>query len=175
MPTGPTYPFPPWSRFPSPPCIDGSISSRPRTSWCAFRPYAVNRTKRLIKAPKIFWSDTGLALHLSQQPEPQGAHLENIVLHDLLAWREGRRDRPEISYWRTATGEEVDLVVEAGNRLLPIEVKAGSRPRLADAANLRSFRAEYGKRAHAGLLLHTGARTEWLAPDVLAVPWWRVV
>ncbi|MEO7742776.1 MAG: ATP-binding protein [Usitatibacter sp.] len=137
--------------------------------------YAVNRTKRLIKAPKVYWADTGLALHLAQQAEPQGAHLENIVLHDLLAWREARRDRPELGYWRTATGEEVDLVIEAGDRLLPIEVKASSRPRLADAAHLRSFRAEYGKRAHAGLLLHTGDAIEWLAPDVLAVPWWRVV
>lgn len=137
--------------------------------------YAVNRTKRLIKAPKAYWADTGLALHLGQQPMPQGAHLENIVLHDLLAWREGRRDRPEIAYWRTASGEEVDLVIEAGDRLLPIEVKAGARPRLADAAHLRSFRAEYGKRTHAGLLLHTGDTIEWLAPDVLAMPWWRVV
>lgn len=137
--------------------------------------YAVNRTKRLIKAPKIYWADTGLALHLAQQPEPQGAHLENIVLHDLLAWREGRRDRPEIAYWRTASGEEVDFVLEAGGRLLPIEVKTGARPRISDAAHLRSFRAEYGKRAHAGLLLHTGTATEWLAPDVLAVPWWRVI
>jgi predicted AAA+ superfamily ATPase len=137
--------------------------------------YAVNRTKRLIKAPRIYWADTGLALHLAQQAEPGGAHLENIVLHDLLAWRESRRDRPEVAYWRTASGEEVDVVIEAGDRLLPIEVKAGSRPRLADAAHLRSFRGEYGKRAHAGLLLHTGTAIEWLAPDVLAVPWWRVV
>ena len=59
--------------------------------------------------------------------------------------------------------------------MLPIEVKAGTRPRLSDATHLRSFRAEYGKRSRAGLLLHTGSVTEWLAPDVLAVPWWRVV
>lgn len=137
--------------------------------------YAVNRTKRLIKAPKAYWADTGLALHLGQHPTPQGAHLENIILHDLLVWREGRRDRPELAYWRTASGEEVDMVVEAGDRLLPIEMKSGPRPRLSDAAHLRSFRAEYGKRARAGLLLHTGDTIEWLAPDVLAVPWWRVV
>lgn len=137
--------------------------------------YAVNRTKRLIKAPKIYWADTGLAMHLAQQHDPAGAHLENIVLHDLLAWGESRRDRPQVAYWRTASGEEVDLVVEAGERLLPIEIEASARPRLSDAAHLRSFRAEYGKRAHAGLLLHTGSVVEWLAPDVLAAPWWRVL
>ncbi len=45
---------------------------------------AVNRTKRLIKAPKIYWGDPGLALHLAEMDEPAGAHLENIVLQDLL-------------------------------------------------------------------------------------------
>jgi len=136
--------------------------------------YAVNRTKRLIKTPKLYWGDVGLALHLAGLSEPTGAHLENLVLHDLLCWRDARVERAELLYWRTATGEEVDFVVEAGRRLLPIEVKATPRPRLRDAAPLRAFRAEYGKAARSGLLLHTGSTVEWLAPDVLAVPWWRV-
>lgn len=137
--------------------------------------YAVNRTKRLIKAPKLYWGDVGLAMHLAGLREPGGAHLENLVLHDLLSWRDGRTGRAEILYWRTAAGEEVDLVVEADGRLLPIEVKATSRPRIKDAAHLRSFRSEYGGEARAGLLLHTGDAVEWLLPDVLAVPWWRVI
>ena len=137
--------------------------------------YAVNRTKRLIKSPKLYWGDTGVALYLSGEAEPGGAHLENLVLQDLLVWRDARVERAEVHYWRTAIGEEVDFVIEAGGRLLPIEVKATSRPGLRDAANLRTFRSEYGKKARAGLLLHTGSTLEWLAPDVLAVPWWRVL
>lgn len=137
--------------------------------------YAVNRTKRLIKAPKLYWGDTGVALHLTELEEPSGAHLENLVLNDLLAWRDARLERAELAYWRTASGEEVDLVIEVGGRLIPIEIKASARPRLSDAAHLRSFRQEYGKKARAGLLLHTGDSMEWLAPDVLAVPWWRIL
>ncbi|MGH9749523.1 MAG: ATP-binding protein [Candidatus Polarisedimenticolia bacterium] len=137
--------------------------------------YAVNRTKRLIKTSRLYWSDTGVALHLAGKPEPDGAHLENLVLHDLLAWRDARLEGAEIGYWRTAIGEEVDFVIETGGRLLPIEIKAGARPRLADAAHLRTFRAEYGKKARAGLLLHGGSTLEWLAPDVLAAPWWKVL
>lgn len=136
--------------------------------------YAVNRTRRLIKAQKLYWGDTGVALHMAGDAEPGGAVLENLVLGDLLAWRDARLERAELAYWRTASGEEVDFVVEAAGRLLPIEVKAGTRPRLADATHLRSFRAEYGKMARAGLLLHTGSTLEWLAPDVLAAPWWKV-
>jgi predicted AAA+ superfamily ATPase len=137
--------------------------------------YAVNRTKRLIKSPKLYWGDTGVALHLAEGGEPGGAHLENLVLNDLLAWRNARLERAEVLYWRTAIGEEVDFVVETGDRLLPIEVKATSRPRLADATHVRTFRAEYGKKARAGLLLHTGTMLGWLAPGVLAAPWYRVL
>lgn len=137
--------------------------------------YAVNRTKRLIKTSKIYWGDTGIAMHLAEVDEPGGAHLENLVLHDLLAWRDARLERAELTYWRTATGEEVDFVVECAGQLLPIEVKSTKRPRLADAAHLRSFRAEYGRQARAGLLLHAGEQIEWLAPDVLAAPWWTVL
>ena len=137
--------------------------------------YAVNRTKRLIKSPKLYWGDTGVALHLAGDAEPGGPHLENLVLQDLLAWRDARVDRAEVFYWRTTIGEEVDFVIEAGGRLMPIEVNATGRPRLRDAAHLRTFRAEYGKKARAGLLLHTGGTLEWLAPDVLAAPWWKVL
>jgi predicted AAA+ superfamily ATPase len=136
--------------------------------------YAVNRTKRLVKAPKLDWGDTALALHLSGG-EPTGAHLENLVLLDLLAWRDSRLAAAEVCCWRTTTGEEVDFVVESGGRLLPIEVKATTRPSLADARRLRVFRAEYGDRLRAGLLLHAGADIYWLTPDVLAAPWWVLV
>lgn len=137
--------------------------------------YAVNRTKRLIKSPKLYWGDVGVALHLAEADAPGGPHLENLVLHDLLVWRDARLERAEVFYWRTAAGTEVDLVIETGGRVVPIEIKATGRPRLGDAAPLRTFREEYGNKARAGLLLHTGSQVEWLAPDVLAAPWWRVV
>lgn len=58
---------------------------------------------------------------------------------------------------------------------LPIEAKATTRGRLGDAVYLRAFRAEYGKKSCARLLLHTGSMLEWLAPDILAASWWRVL
>jgi predicted AAA+ superfamily ATPase len=137
--------------------------------------YSVNRTRRLIKAPKAYWADCALALHLAGIEKPEGAHLENLVLSDLLAWREGRVEETGIFYWRTAGGEEVDFVIETGGRLIPIEVKATTRPRVTDARGLRSFRDEYGRDARTALLLHGGERVEWLAHGILAAPWWRVL
>lgn len=137
--------------------------------------YAVKRTKRLIKSPKLYWGDTGLAMHLAQEDEPRGAHLENLVLQDLLVWRDSRSSPAEVLHWRATTGEEVDFVIETGDSLLPVEVKATKRPRLAHAASLRTFRREYARAARPGLLLHGGDTLEWLTPQVLAAPWWMVI
>lgn len=136
--------------------------------------YSVNRTRRLIKTPKLYWADTGLALHLSGEAQPRGAHLENHVLCDLLAWTGSLPAGPNLCYWRTAAGEEVDFVIEWKGRLLPIEVKSTERPRPADARGLLAFRDEYGQVARSGLLLHAGSETLRLAEGVLALPWWRV-
>jgi uncharacterized protein len=105
-----------------------------------------------------------LARFLSGHAEPDGHHLENIILNDLLVWRDTSSFRPEVLYWRTTSGEEVDLVIEAAGQLLPIEVKASQRPSLSDACHIRSFRAEYRASALPGLVLHA-----------LALPWWTVV
>lgn len=137
--------------------------------------FAVVRTRRLIKAPKLYWCDTALALHLSGESEPRGAHLENLVLHDLFAWRDLAMPRPEVLYWRTAEGMEVDFVIETAKRLLPIEVKAAARALPADAKGLESFLDEYDDRTDGGLLLYGGDEVFPLTRRVLAAPWWRVL
>jgi predicted AAA+ superfamily ATPase len=134
--------------------------------------YSVNRTRRLIKAPKLYWSDTGLAMFLAGETEPRGAHLENVVLMDLLAWRDVQARRPEVLYWRTASGAEVDFVIEAPRRLLPIEVKAAARVTTADAKGLEAFLDEYPDLARGALLLYAGAEIVPLTRRVLAAPWW---
>lgn len=137
-------------------------------------PYSVNRTKRLIKSPKVYWSDVGLARHLARI-EPDGPHIENLVLIDLLVWRTVRRDRPEVLFWRTAVGDEVDFVLELRDRLLPIEVKARRRPRSGDLRGIRTFQAEYGDAVHGALVLHAGEEVSWLSEGMLGVPWWKVI
>jgi predicted AAA+ superfamily ATPase len=136
--------------------------------------YSVNRTRRLIKAPKLYWSDTALAMHLAGEDTPRGAHLENLVLQDLLAWRGTEARAPEVLYWRTATGLEVDFVIETTQRLLPVEVKASGRVTSRDARGLEAFLDEYPDLADGGLLLHGGSELVPLTKRVLAAPWWAV-
>lgn len=134
--------------------------------------FSVNRTKRLIKTPKLYWADTGLGFHLSGVREPRGADLENLILSDLLVWREAQARRAEVCYWRTAAGAEVDFVVERGRQVLPIEVKAAARVGHQDAAALEVFLDEYPDLARGGLVLHGGSEVGWLTRRVLAMPWW---
>ena len=134
----------------------------------------MNRTKRLIKAPKLYWCDTALALHLTGESELRGAYLENLVLMDLLAWRDTQARKPEVLYWRTAAGEEVDLVIETPFRTIPIEVKTATRLAPADARGLESFLDEYADITDGALLLYAGTETFPLTKRVLAVPWWRI-
>jgi uncharacterized protein len=136
--------------------------------------FAVNRTKRLIKSPKLYWADVGLARHLSGG-DATGAHLENLILSDLIAWRELVTPRPGIFHWRTVNQEEVDFVIEASGTLLPVEVKATRRPGYRDIRHLLAFIEEYGDAVKGALLLHDGDEINWLAEGVLAVPWWRVI
>jgi len=138
-------------------------------------PYSVNRTKRLIKSPKIYWSDTGLAMHLADATTASGAHLENLICTDLLAWRETQSTRPAVLFWRTSSGEEVDFVIEWQGRLLAVEVKATTNPGYNDSKGLRTFLQEYAKTALGGLLLHGGDSSFWMADGVLAVPWSAII
>jgi predicted AAA+ superfamily ATPase len=138
--------------------------------------FGTSRTKRLVKTPKLYWTDTGLAAHLaglgtdSDAGEVPGALLENLVLTQILAWRETAVPRPEVFYWRTHGGAEVDFVIESGRRLLPIEVKASTRVRPADAKGLDAFLEDHPKAAPFGILLYGGREPHALSERLLAVP-----
>jgi len=138
--------------------------------------YSVNRTSRLTKKPKQYWSDTAMALQLAGNPAPTGAHLENLVLNDLQAWCGSRSQRPVVHHWRTATQRKVDFVVEMPNgSVLPIEVKATTAPGVGDAIGLRAFLDEYRDMAVGGLLLHGGDDVIVLGRGIIAAPWWKVL
>ena len=140
--------------------------------------FSRNRTKRLIKTPKVFWVDPGLASYLAGLHEIAGLEasrevggiFETMALLHLEAAGQLMIPRPRISYWRTVTGHEVDFVLEQGKRILAIEVKRTSKPRYEDAESLRSFLKEYPETA-AGLLVHAGREILRLDKKIAAVPW----
>lgn len=147
------------------------------TSWMLTRlqAYSVNRTSRLMKRPKIYWNDSALAMYLAREHEPQGAHLENFVLSDLLVWSSLQARPPQVMYWRTVDNAEVDFVIEHGKQLLAVEVKTTANPNPKDWVHLKRFVQEYSRDVHGALLLHGGTETFRVADRIIATPWWRVL
>jgi predicted AAA+ superfamily ATPase len=141
------------------------------------------RSRRLIKSPKLYWTDTGVAAHLAgissmrdlRSSGLESALLENLVLVGLTAWREMHRPRPELSYWRTTAGAEVDFVIEMGSRAVPVQVRTSRRARTDDLKELESFLDEHSDRAPLGVLLHDGEEPSVMTRRVAALPVSRFV
>ena len=97
-------------------------------------PWYQNISKRLIKSPKIYFYDVGLAayllgiengLHVNRHPL-RGNLFENMVVIEALKYRFNRGRRSNLSFYRDGKGNEVDLVLELGTGLFPIEIKSGA-------------------------------------------------
>ena len=97
-------------------------------------PHHSNRTLRMIKSPKLYFLDAGLAAWLAGWRDPEtlrlspmaGAIYETQVFGELLRHYRHRARKVDITYWRTRDGEEIDFLVEAAGRICPIEVKMGT-------------------------------------------------
>lgn len=135
--------------------------------------YSRNAGQRVIKAPKMFMTDSALALAAAQEPEASGFHLETLVANDLLVWRDAEPGRG-VHYWRTQSGQEVDFVVEEGRRLLPVELKTASAVGDGEARHLRAFLEKYEAGVR-GLLLSGDEEIRELRGGVIAAPWWAVL
>jgi predicted AAA+ superfamily ATPase len=111
-------------------------------------PYFGNRTKRLIKSPKMVFLDTGLAAFLAGFRSEQdlfssslaGAFWESYVFGQVIRHTAFAGVPATISYWRTANGAEVDLVIErAGGMVSAVECKYKEHPDTSDSAGLRAM------------------------------------
>ena len=142
------------------------------------RPYHANVGKRLVKTPKVYFTDTGMLCYLAGLKDADhaaagplgGAIFETAVLLEIVKAFVNRGEEPQIYFWRTSAGVEVDLVVEAGGELIPIEVKLSATPRPAMASGIRTFQEDLGAKAGKGFVVHPGNVHLPLAPNVVALP-----
>jgi len=119
------------------------------------KPYYGNRTKRLIKSPKLVFLDTGLAVFLAGFRSEEdlfksslaGAIWESYVFGQVLRQTGSKGETTAITYWRTTSSPEVDLVIEEGaGRAVAVECKLKEHPDRDDSAGLRALdEAEKGR------------------------------
>ncbi len=140
--------------------------------------YAVSHTTRLLKAPKAFLNDPGLAVFLSgyydlndlRKAREYGAYFETLIYHHLRLLTRLMTPSGRLYFWRTRDGIEVDFVVEYGRKVIAIEVKSTKNPGYGDTAGLRAFLDEHPTTL-AGLLIHGGRNIKRLSEKIIAIPW----
>ncbi len=127
-------------------------------------PYFENFGKRLVKTPKVYFVDVGLACYLlniesSNQVERDplfGSLFENLVVSELMKFRLNRAKSPELYFYRDSHGKEVDVLAKIGRQLLPIEIKTSATFRKELVQSLTFFTKSVLKDAVPAALIYQG-------------------
>ncbi|MEK7413096.1 MAG: ATP-binding protein [Planctomycetota bacterium] len=145
------------------------------------QPHHRNFRKRLIKKPKLHWIDSGLccrllgiqdADHLATHPA-RGAIFESWVCSELLKGRYQRGETANLYFWRNHVGDEIDLLADHGQTLLPIECKSGATIAGDWLSGLTKWTTLAGADAEPPVLVH-GGTTTGTREGVRLVPWHEV-
>ena len=128
------------------------------------QPFHRNFSKRLIKAPKLYFYDTGLAVWLLglQSPEQvnlhpmRGALFETLIIGEFIKTRFNRGLASNLTFWRDRSGNEIDLVVETGLRAVPVEIKSGKTINADFFKGLKKWSALAGEAAGTPVLVYAG-------------------
>ena len=142
------------------------------------RPYFANVGKRLVKTPKVYFTDVGTLCYLVGLKDPEhaasgpmgGALLETAALSEIVRALTHRGIDPQVYFWRTLAGLEVDFVVDTGAGLVPIEVKSSATPRSGMANAIGMFQGDLDGVARPGYVVHPGDVRVPLGPAVTALP-----
>ncbi len=135
-------------------------------SFIVFRlqPYFENFGKRIIKSPKLFFTDVGLAVYLlgienemQLNRDPLRGHLvENLVILELMKWRFNHGLDAHLYYYRDVQKNEVDVIFKEGHDLIPIEIKSSKTYNSAFLKNLLFFQKIAGDRTPRSYLIYAG-------------------
>lgn len=144
-------------------------------------PYAANVQKRLTKARKLYFRDTGLLHFLAGLRRPdelvswprRGQSFEGLVVEEVLALAREAIVRPGAFFWRTQAGAEVDLLIQDGRRLIPIEIKLTAAVQARDVVGLKQCMKDLGLRR--GVVIANTSEARTIGRDVDVVPWRDVV
>lgn len=140
-------------------------------------PYFSNVNKRFIKTPKLYFLDTGLAAYLTRWPDPQslatgnmaGAIFETWVVSEIVKsyWHHGKE--APLYFYRDTDQVEIDLLIESGNTLFPIEIKRTATP-TQHACNSFSVIDKLGKERGHGAVICLVDEPIALSTDMTAIP-----
>ncbi|MEI8366173.1 MAG: ATP-binding protein [Parachlamydiaceae bacterium] len=141
-------------------------------------PYFENFGKRLIKLPKLYFTDTGLACYLLGidsigqlvKDSSYGNLFENWVVMELMKARYNQATDPRLYFYRDVAGKEVDLLIQHGSKLIPVEIKSSKTFSSSFLDCLHYFHQQAPKKAEGGAVIYAGDRTQILQAFQLLNP-----
>ena len=142
-------------------------------------PHHANFSKRIIKSPKLYFLDTGLLCYLLRIRLPddlrdhamRGAIFETYVVGELYKAFAHQGETPPLYFWRDRTGHEVDVVIDTGKALIPIEVKSAETVDGSFFAGLKYYAALGPRAAKTGILIH-GGNAHYTRESFHVRPWY---
>ncbi len=141
-------------------------------------PYLKNARKRILSSSRYYFFDIGVRNALAKMPlsselfnTQKGVLFEHAVILELISRCRALDKDYKVCYWRTSAGAEVDCILDLGQKVIPIEIKAGKKVRLSDIRGLSIFLEEYAGVADSGYVVTMGERPERLSKNIVAVPW----
>lgn len=128
------------------------------------QPFFENINKRVVKSPKIYFTDTGLVSHLlgietsnqAKRDPLRGGLYENFVILEILKSQYNLGIRPQLFFYRDTHGNEVDLLIKKQRQLIPIEIKSGSTFTKDFLKGIGHFRNLTKDRCRNGYVLYDG-------------------
>jgi predicted AAA+ superfamily ATPase len=143
------------------------------------KPYYANIAKRLIKTPKVYFTDTGLLLYLMKYTDAEtlmaspaaGAVFENMIVMEFLKKKMNHHSTDDLFFYRDSNGVEIDLVIDKGASRELYEIKASKTLRPDMTSSLA--RVEIG--ATKKTLLSLYENTLPLGSGITALPWWTAL
>jgi len=139
-------------------------------------PYYENIGKRFIKRPKIFFPDAGLnRAILGEMGIGPGAAYESWVFSELVKWKQLQPIEPDLFFYRSSGGMEIDFLIAGEGRIVPIEAKTSDKVSYADGRHLESFVTGHKKAAPFGLVVYPGRELVEIRKNIWAVPDWALL
>lgn len=139
------------------------------------KPYHENVSKRFVKSPKIYFSDVGLnKAILGEMSISSGAMYENWVFAELIKWKQLQPTEPDLYFYRTSGGMEIDFLIARAGNILPVEVKSSDKVDYADGKNIASFMSEHTRQSPVGLIIYRGREITEIRKNIWAVPDWAL-
>jgi predicted AAA+ superfamily ATPase len=140
-------------------------------------PYLKNRSSRIIKAPKIYFTDSGFACHLSGITEAGalshdvmwGQMLETYVAQNLSSIIEAFLPSARLYYWSVQGRHEVDFIIESGRELIALEIKGASRFNDGDTGGLKAF-LRLSPPGTKAILAYNGTESIRIDKNIWAIP-----